>query len=142
MFKKMNIRAKLLLDLLPLAILIFALIGGALGSVMTWFLYGMGFGEGVTAPLAHRLYEAGFAGVFLSQLTADFLLDLLDKAIVVVLAALIMRMIPEEKSRHMRFILWRQKPLSREEQNRARHMPTRSGSIRTRIILLLSAARK
>ena len=122
------------------AILIYAFIGGGLGSVLTWFLYGMGFGDGVSAGLAHMLHDAGLKSVFLSQFTADFLVDLLDKAIIVVLAATILHVIPEEWGRQMKVVLWRQRPLSRDEQNEARHMRTRRLSLRTRIIILLSAA--
>ena len=48
-------------------IAVFALIGGGLGSVLTWTLYGFSFGEGVSAPLAHRLYESGRLSQFASQ---------------------------------------------------------------------------
>ena len=122
------------------AILIYAFIGGGLGSVLTWFLYGMGFGDGVSAGLAHMFHDAGLKSVFLSQFTADFLVDLLDKAIIVVLAATILHVIPDEWGRRMKVVLWRQRPLSRDEQNEARHMRTRKSSLRTRIIILLSAA--
>ncbi len=122
------------------AIVVFALIGGGLGSVLTWFLYGMGFGDGAGAPLAHYFHEAGLSSVFLSQFAADFLVDLLDKAIIVALAAVVLHFVPEEWSRQMQVILWRQRPLSREEQDQARHMRTRTSSLRTRIIALLSAA--
>ena len=122
------------------AVLVYALIGGALGSVLTWCLYGMGFGEGFSAPLARRFYEGGIHSIFLAQLTADFLYDLLDKAVIVILAALILRLIPEDVSRRMKIVLWRQAPLSREEQARARHIKTRGSSLRTRIIALLFAA--
>ena len=37
----------------PIIILTFALIGGGIGSVLTFMLYGLGFGEGVSAPLAN-----------------------------------------------------------------------------------------
>ncbi len=122
------------------AILIFALIGGGLGSVLTWFLYGMDFGDGVSAPLAHRLYESGYGTVFFSQFTADLLADLLDKTIIVCFAALVLHVLPPAWSRRMRFVLWRQTPLSQEEQTRARHVRTRETSLRGRIIALLFIA--
>ncbi len=122
------------------AAVIYALIGGGLGSVLTWFLYGMGFGDGISAPLAHRLYESDFGTVFMSQFTADVIVDLLDKAIIVLLAAIILHLIPADASRQMRFVLWRQRPLTREEQSKARHMRTRGTSLRIRIIILLFAA--
>ena len=34
-----------------LSVFVFALIGGGVGSVITWCLYGFSFGEGVTEPL-------------------------------------------------------------------------------------------
>ena len=119
------------------AILIFALIGGGLGSALTWFLYGMGFGEGISAPLAHRLYDSGYGTLFFSQFTADLLVDLLDKTVVVVLAALILHFLPEKWSQELHYIPWRQAPLTQEEKNRARHMRTREHSLRGRIISLL-----
>ena len=48
----------------------FALIGGGIGSCMTWYLYGGGLGEGVSAPLANTLSALGFSD-FLAQLLAD-----------------------------------------------------------------------
>ncbi len=122
------------------AVVIYAVIGGILGSALTWFLYGMSFGEGISAPLAHRFFESGFGSEFVSQLAADFLIDLLDKAVIVLLTAVILRLIPEGIGRRMRVVLWRQTPLNRAEQAQARHMRTRSGSLRVRIIALLSAA--
>ena len=41
--------------LLPAA-LVLALIGGGLGSILTWFLYGGGIGEGISAPIARSFY--------------------------------------------------------------------------------------
>ena len=47
----------------------FALIGGGLGSVLTWVMYGFEIGSGISAPLALRIHEAGVSSKFLSQLT-------------------------------------------------------------------------
>lgn len=80
-----------------LAIITFSLIGGGLGSVLTWFLYGFGFGEGISAPLVNRIWASGFSeSKFLVQLFSDFLLDLVDKSLVVVLALAAYRFIPEK----------------------------------------------
>ena len=45
---------------LLLSILVFSLIGGGLGSMVTWLIYGLDFGNGISAPLAHRIYDAVF----------------------------------------------------------------------------------
>ena len=52
-------------------IAVFALIGGGLGSVLTWFLYGFSFASGISAPLALRLFSGGITNEFLAQLTAS-----------------------------------------------------------------------
>ncbi len=73
------------LSRLPVIILAFALIGGGLGSVLTWALYGFDFGTGISAPLAHRIFESGTMNQFWSQFSADMLIDLLDKTITVLI---------------------------------------------------------
>ena len=71
-------------------ILALALIGGGIGSVLTWFLFGGGIGEGFTSHLATTIYQGGVFNEFFSQFSADFLYDMLDKTIEVLLAALIL----------------------------------------------------
>ena len=51
-----------------LTIPVFALIGGALGSVITYLLYGFGIGEGISAPFATALFESGKLSVFWAQM--------------------------------------------------------------------------
>ncbi|MGX8705668.1 MAG: HD domain-containing phosphohydrolase, partial [bacterium] len=74
---------------LPIIIITFAFIGGFLGSVLTWILYGFGFGEGISAPLAHRIFAMGHMSVFWSQLSADMIIDLADKTLTVLVIALV-----------------------------------------------------
>ena len=51
--------------------LIFAFIGGGIGSLMTWALYGFDFGTGVSSMFAIPLYEATNMPKFLAQFIAD-----------------------------------------------------------------------
>ncbi|NCB92796.1 MAG: response regulator [Clostridia bacterium] len=57
------------------------LIGGAVGSVMTWMLYGGGIG-GIAAPLANTLYARGIP-VFWAQFFADMAIDIPDKLLTI-----------------------------------------------------------
>lgn len=50
--------------------LVFAFIGGSIGSGITWFLYGGTFGDATTADFASNLYEQGMP-MFLSQFIAS-----------------------------------------------------------------------
>lgn len=71
----------------------FILIGGAIGSVMTWFLYGGGIG-GIAAPYAHWLNNHGVSPFF-SQLSMDILIDIPDKLLTVGIVCLILRFYPK-----------------------------------------------
>lgn len=62
---------------------IFTLIGGGLGSVMTWLLYGFSFGSGISAPFAIQLHSSLHFSEFWAQFSADVLIDLADKLLTV-----------------------------------------------------------
>ena len=80
-----------------LAILVFVLIGGGLGSVLTWLLYGLNIGSGISAPWAVLLYEQWGLPKFLAQLSADMIIDLLDKTVTVLAALGLIRLTPPQQ---------------------------------------------
>ena len=124
---------------LPLIILTFALIGGGLGSILTWALYGFDFGTGISAPLALQIFNSSPLSKFWSQFSADMLIDLLDKTITVVIVALALRLIPERIKELFVFSGWQQRPLSLKELTRNARRKGRL-SLRWEIILLVSSA--
>lgn len=124
----------------PLIILVFSLIGGGLGSVLTWSLYGFDFGTGISAPLAHRIYDAGTLDLFWSQFTADMLIDLLDKTVTVALVALTLRLLPEAFRQRCFVSGWQQTPLSKISRMAANKKLARKTSLRAKIILLVAAS--
>ena len=128
------------LSRVPLIILVFSLIGGGLGSVLTWSLYGFDFGTGISAPLAHRIYDAGTLDLFWSQFTADMLIDLLDKTVTVALVALTLRLLPEAFRRRCYVSGWQQTPLSKISRMAANKKLARKTSLRAKIILLVAAS--
>ena len=117
---------------------VFAFIGGVLGSVLTYLLYGFGMGEGISAPFAKALLESGKLSVFWAQMASDVAIDLIDKLITVVLAYILIRLIPEKVRPLLRLTGWRQKPLSSEALLDARKDVTRSFSLRSKIISIIS----
>ena len=121
-----------------LTIPVFAFIGGVLGSIITWLIYGFGMGEGISAPFARALYESGRLNVFWAQMTSDVVIDLIDKAITVVLAFIIIKAIPEQLKPGLWLTGWRQAPLSKEALNKVRKNITRSFSLRGKIITIIS----
>ena len=82
------------------AVLTFAFLGGVLGSILTYFLYGYDFGEGISAPFSLAIYNHFGFSKFFSQLSADFILDIIDKSIVVAIAIIAHRLIPP-KIKHL-----------------------------------------
>ena len=118
--------------LMPLTIVVLALIGGGLGSVFTWFLFGAGFGNTVSSPLAQTFYDGGLSIPFLAQLSADLVLDLADKGFSVALVVLILRLLPRKAFEATDFYRWR-------EDNQAK-TAVRTVSLGTKIIALIAAA--
>jgi len=73
----------------------FAFIGGAVGSCMTWMLYGGGIGEGISAPFAKELLSNGVP-LFWAQFAADVCIDLADKIISILPVYLFLRFYPKK----------------------------------------------
>ncbi len=122
-----------------LTIPVFAFIGGALGSILTYLLYGYGMGEGISAPFARTLLEKGTLSVFWAQMTSDIAIDLVDKAITVILVFIILKLIPDKYKSCLWVTGWRQTPLSSDAMKAVRKNVTRSFSLRGKIIAIISA---
>lgn len=121
-----------------LTIPVFAFIGGCLGSILTYLLYGYGMGEGISAPFAKALLSSGKLSVFWAQMASDIAIDLVDKGITVILVFIILKLIPESVKPALWLTGWRQTPLSRSALFDARHTVTRSFSLRGKIITIIS----
>ena len=116
----------------PLCILGFALIGGGLGSIISYFLYGA-FGGGISTPLALSIYSATGLGDFTSQLFADMGIDLVDKAITTLIAVLVMHVLPGKVKALLDFSIWMQTPLVGQQRVDTKKTATRGFSLRTKI---------
>ena len=125
---------------LLLSILVFSLIGGGLGSMVTWLIYGLDFGNGISAPLAHRIYDAGVLNAFWSQFSADMIIDLADKTVSVLFAAGIVFLLPEKVKVDLFFHGWRQTPLTKKQETRARRQLSRRWSLRSKLLLMIALA--
>ena len=102
-----------------LTVPVFAFIGGGIGSVLTWFIYGS-------------------ENSFFSQLWYDFRIDLLDKLITVLGAYLLILVLPKNLSSFLELTDWRQRKMTREELKKAEKTVTRGLSLRGRISLMIT----
>ena len=123
-----------------LTILVLTLIGGGIGSVLTWLLNGKSFGPVASQDLTQNIYRIGTLSPFLSQLTADLLVDLLDKTITVLAACLVLRLIPVNIQNSLYVRGWRQNPLSGKLLNSAEARMYRQHSLRSKIIIFLAVS--
>ncbi len=96
-----------------------AFFGGVVGSVLTWFIFGPS--------------EQGFLG----QISYDFMLDIVDKAITVAAAFALMKIMPKDTAALLSLTDWRQKPLSNEEINEVKKTGTRGLSLKNEISIMV-----
>jgi HD-GYP domain-containing protein (c-di-GMP phosphodiesterase class II) len=75
-------------------VLIFALIGGGLGSVVTYLIYGSEIGDEITSGLAYQIYEGFTHNQFTAELISGLIYDIPDKLITVVAAMALVKIIP------------------------------------------------
>jgi len=75
--------------------LAFAFIGGSVGSVVTWLLYGGGFGDSTTSAAALWLHAHGLS-IFAAQFWASTLIDIPDKLLTVLPIYLFTRFYPRQ----------------------------------------------
>lgn len=123
-----------------LSVPLFALIGGGLGSLLTWVLYGFAIGDDFTGPLAQQIYDAGLKNGLLAQMSSSILYDLLDKLITVAAAVLIYKVLDRRFKDQFRYHSWMQNQLSREDYREAHKFKPKGVSLRTKIVLIETLA--
>lgn len=121
------------------SVFLFSVIGGIIGSIQTWFLYGFAT-EGISVDFAKSFYEHGISNRFLAQLLADYVIDLADKFVTVLFVFFVLKLLPEQWKERFQFEGWQQTPLSREAKKAAKGSQCRSVSLRTKILLVLTLA--
>ena len=120
-----------------LAIVVFAFIGGCLGSVITWCLYSATTNE-VSSDFAQQVLDATGMPAFFAQILSDFLIDLVDKGITVIVAVIVLRVLPTQLRGAFDFKPWRQAPLRGAQLENVRAAKTRSLSLRTKIVIIVA----
>ena len=119
-------------------VLMFAILGGVLGSILTYFLYGYDFGEGVSAPFAIGIHEHLGLSKFTSQLVADFIIDVIDKIFVVAAVIITYHKIPLHVKTHCsRVFLFDPNPVTQFEDDGTRAVKR---SLLRRVVVMVITA--
>lgn len=119
-----------------LSVFIYACIGGFLGVILSWGIYGIE-SEITSVGLASFLFKTGLFDAIPAQVLADYIIDFADKGIDVIVIVLLDRFATDAFKRKFVFDNWQQAPLSDEallELNRRRF---RKMSIRLKINILI-----
>ena len=106
------------------SIFVFALIGGGIGSVITWFLF--------------SAFSGGTWPEFVELFVTSLGWDIVDKGITVIVAVVIIRILPSWLKNLFDFSIWQQTPLEGEKLERARHVETRRFSLRAKIVAVVA----
>lgn len=121
-----------------IAMLVFSAIGGALGSLLTWLLYGFNLGAGISAPLV-QFFKTGLSFTeFISQFFADVLIDLGDKLVTVVIIFFVLRLLPDrwlEKTYYGR--LYTKNGKAEAELSDVNSRQYRKRSLKAKVLLLI-----
>lgn len=116
---------------------VFAFLGGCLGSVLTYLLFGCGSGDDITVPFVAELFAQGKLSLMHAKMASDVCLDLLDKLITVIPVFIILKLMPDKLKESFELTGWQQKPMSRSEVKHSRKSDTRGFSLRTKIIFII-----
>lgn len=122
--------------------LFLACIGGGLGSVLTWLLYGFDFGNGISAPFAIMLNGSMGMPKFLAQFVADMGIDLLDKLITVAAVFVLLKVAPQKLKDRTELGYLYQENASDETAPQARtgiSDPMLKRSLKNEVVLLIVA---
>ena len=88
-FKKISIKT-----LIP--VLGFVILGGGLGSVISWGLFGNTLGDQLASSLANKIYVNVISDAFWAQLYAGLIVDIADKLVSTILAIVIYKLYPRK----------------------------------------------
>ena len=126
---------KAILLVFPLSI-----VGGALGSILTYLIYGFGFGEGISLGLARTLYDTGSLSLFFAQFISDMIIDLGDKFVTVTIVYLLLKLLRRFVKEDLNFHSWHQRPLSLEDQQKVNKTRSSKMSLRSKILIIIFIA--
>ena len=97
-----------------------AIIGGGVGYVITYFMYG----PGETGFLRQCIYEIG--------------IDVIDKAVTIVIAYGLIKLLPKGFKENLSLTDWRQKPLTQSEKAACRTTAVKGLSLRNKFMIIVS----
>ena len=122
-----------------LFVFLLAAIGGGLGGLLTWMLYGKNSTQ-ISSGYAAAIYDNFLKNRMLAELLASFIIDLGDKIITVIAAYILVSNIPADWRRRFKFDGWQQRPLTKQARDHLNDRPCRKTSLKVKLVFVLLAA--
>ncbi len=123
-----------------LFVMINALIGGGLGGVFQWMLFGEPQSEQITALLNYAGFSSGVLNI-LFFLVINIFINIIEYLIFLGIMQFVLHYVPENVKTRIKNSTWRQKPLSLDEVNNLNLLNKNIRfSIKKRILMTLLAA--
>lgn len=117
------------------AAIIYAFLGGFLGSILTIVLYG--FGNGVASgSVVYWFSDMGMPRL-LAEMLGDYCVDILDKFISLTIAVFVCTVMPKQIRGKFKIHSWKQTPLKSDAVQILLSNKTRGRSLRNKIIFVL-----
>ncbi len=118
-------------------VVVFALIGGGIGGILTWLLFGFDADTPVTFSFLQRMMEDGTLSVFSANMLSSLLIDVIDKAICLAITIGLVQIVPKTWRDRFSLHTFQNLNLSREERREARKKYSRKISLRAKVVLLI-----
>lgn len=119
-------------------ILSLSFVTGVIGGIQAWLIEGFN-PDYRTSVFIKLLYDNTGLSKLVSHMTGTILIEIIDKAISVLLTLLIIRFIPEKIERMVKFTGWKQNPDLGYEVKDMKSIHGKKHSIRVKVILVLTA---
>lgn len=108
-------------------------------AILTW-VFNNGAVGGCGEGIAQYLWDNTFLGGFMSQLSADFVVEIADKAIAVAVVIILLKLVPKKLLDSFKMEWLWQAPLTDEIKEAVKKSKCRSVSFSTKIVLVLIVA--
>ncbi len=119
------------------SIFVFVLIGGGIGSLIPLFMQDLTFDS---ESLSGIIYGTGLFNLPVSNILSSLIMDLPDKAITVLIAVAILKIVPGRYYSLSRFEIWAQKPVDHEKISEKSGVAKQRISLKTKIMLIFGSS--
>ena len=120
-----------------ISIVVFALLGGGLGVIITWLLYGADPESGIFFTCFKDLYAEGRLSFYQASFISNVVLDLMDKAVCTLIVIALIYLIPKDIRENLSLRHFKQRPLSNDGVRTALKKNARTVSLRSKIVVIL-----